>query len=219
MRSTPYAWAAAWKWVYNGIWTDHFIMSGPVFEGQAFNGGGTAFNSGKVAMQENFLWDVCCLESAGANWNLAALPSYNGTVTAPINADTFRITKKSNHPDEAFTALSYLLLGAGKTRLLNSISAFPALKADQPSFFSQLEQQKDDKGKLIYPADVNWQVVTDAIPFADISPNSENGMPKYNKSLDTLAKYLTRWTSTAGLDMDAEFGKLKSELQSVWDSK
>ena len=122
------------------------------------------------------------------------------------------------NPDEAFTALSYLVLGAGKTRLLNSISAFPALKADQPSFFAQLEQQKNDKGKLIYPPNVNWQVVTDAIPFADIDPNSENAMPNYNKSLDTLAKYLTRWTSTPGLDMDAEFAKLKTELQAVWDS-
>lgn len=215
----PDAWAAAWKWTYDGMWKDHFIMTGPVFQGQAFNGGGFAFNSGKVAMHENFLWGVCCVTEAGGNWDLAALPSYNGTVTAPINADTFRITKKSKHPDEAFTALSYLLLGAGKTRLLNSISAFPALKADQPSFFSQLQEQKDDKGKLIYPANVNWQVVTDAIPFADIDPNSENVMPNYNKSLDTLAKYLTRWTSTAGLDMDAEFAKLKSELQSVWDSK
>jgi multiple sugar transport system substrate-binding protein len=215
----PDAWAAAWKWVYNGMWTDHFIMTGPVFQGQAFNGGGYAFNSGKVAMQENYLWDVCCVTDAGGNWDLAALPSYSGTVTAPINADTFRVTKGTKHPDEAFTALSYLVLGAGKTRLLNSISAFPALKADQASFFSQLEQQKDDKGKLIYPPNVNWQVVTDAIPFADIDPNSENAMPNYNKSLDTLAKYLTRWTSTPGLDMDAEFGKLKSELQAVWDSK
>ena len=55
--------------------------------------------------------------------------------------------------------------------------------------------------------------------FADIDPNSESAMPSYNKSLDTLAKYLTRWTSTAGLDMDAELAKLKSELQAVWDSK
>jgi hypothetical protein len=62
-------------------------------------------------------------------------------------------------------------------------------------------------------------VVTDAIPFADIDPNAENVMPNYNKSLATLAKYLTRWTSTAGLDMDAEFAKLKTELQAVWDSK
>ena len=215
----PDAWAAAWKWVYQGIWTDHFIMSYSVSQGQAFAGGGYTFNSGKVAMQENFLWDVCCVTDAGGSWDLAALPSYNGTVTAPINADTFRITKGTKHPDEAFTALAWFILGPGKTRLLNSISAFPALKTDQPSFFTQLEQQKNDKGKLIYPPNVNWQVVTDAIPFSDIDPNSENVMPKYNKSLDTLGKYLTRWTSTKGLDMDAEFAKLKSELQAVWDSK
>ena len=58
---------------------------------------------------ENFLWSVCCLTDAGGNWNLAALPSYNGRSTAPINADTFRITKDSKHPDEAFEFLAYLL--------------------------------------------------------------------------------------------------------------
>ena len=126
-------------------------------------------------MQENYLWDVCCVTDAGGNWDLAALPSYNGTVTAPINADTFRITKGTKHPDEAFTALSYLILGEARTKLLNSISGFPAIKADQGSYFTGLEQQKDDKGKLIYPPHVNWQVVTDAIPFADIDPNSGVG--------------------------------------------
>ena len=29
-------------------------------------------------------------------------------------------------------------------------------------------------------------------------------MPNYNKSLNILAKYLTRWTSTPGLNMDTE---------------
>ena len=28
----PDAWAAAWKWFYDGIWTDHFAMTGPQFE-------------------------------------------------------------------------------------------------------------------------------------------------------------------------------------------
>jgi multiple sugar transport system substrate-binding protein len=214
----PDAWAAAWKWVYNGIWKDHFIETNAVFAGAGFNGGGYTFNSGKVAMQENYLWDVCCVTDAGGNWDLGALPSYNGTVTAPINADTFRITKSSKHPDEAWTAMSYLILGAARTKLLNSISGFPAIKADQTTYFTELEQQKDDKGKPIYPPQVNWQVVIDAIPYADIDPNSESYMPAYNKSLDTLGKYLTRWTSTPNLDMDAEFAKLKAELQTVWNS-
>jgi multiple sugar transport system substrate-binding protein len=214
----PDAWAAAWKWVYDGIWKDHFIETNSVYQSQEFNGGGYTFNSGKVAMQENYLWDVCCVTDAGGNWDLGALPSYNGTVTAPINADTFRIVKSTKHPDEAFTVLSYLILGEARTKLLNSISGFPAITSDQADYFTQLEQQKDDKGKAIYPPNVNWQVAVDAIQYADIDPNSESAMPAYNKSLDTLAKYLTKWTSTPGLNMDAEFARMKTELQSVWDS-
>jgi multiple sugar transport system substrate-binding protein len=214
----PDAWAAAWKWVYDGMWKDHFIETAAVYNSDAFNGGGYTFNSGKVAMQENFLWDVCCITEAGGNWNLGALPSYQGTVTAPINADTFRITKASKHPDEAFTVLQYLILGDARMQLLNSISGFPALTADQGSYFTQLEQQKDDKGKLIYPPNVNWQIAVDAVKYADINPNSESYMPAYNKSLDRLGKYLTKWTSTPGLNMDAEFASLKAELQAVWNS-
>jgi multiple sugar transport system substrate-binding protein len=215
----PDAWKAAWTWVYNGIWTDHFIESNQVYQSQGFNGGGYTFNSGKVAMQENYLWDVCCVTNAGGNWDLAALPSYQGKVTAPINADTFRITKATKHPDEAFQVLQYLILGDARTKLLNAISGFPARTADQADYFTQLEQQKDDKGKFIYPPNVNWDVVTQAIPFADIDPNSENVMPNYNKSLDTLAKYLTKWTSTPGLNLDTEFTNLQNELQTVWNSK
>ena len=213
----PDAWAAAWKWVYDGMWKDHFIMTDQVYRTPAFNGGGYAFNSGKVAMQENFLWDVCCVTEAGGNWNLAALPSYNGKVSAALNADTFRITKLSKHPDEAFEFLKFLVVGDGKTPMLNAISGFPALKTDQGGYFTQLEQQKDDKGKLIYPAGINWDVVTQAIQFADIDPNSEAFMPNYNKSLDVLVKYLTRFTGTKGLDIEAELANMKAELQAVFD--
>jgi multiple sugar transport system substrate-binding protein len=213
----PDAWRAGWKWVYDGIFKDHFIMSDSVYRTPAFNGGGYAFNSGKVAMQENFLWNVCCVTEAGGNWDLAALPSYNGKVTAALNADTFRITKATKHPDEAFEFLKYLVIGEGKQPLLNSISGFPALKADQPAFFQQLEQQKDDKGKAIYPPNINWDVVTQAIPLSDVNPNFEQALPNYNKALDVLVKYLTRFTGTKNLDVDAELEKMKAELQAVYD--
>ena len=214
----PDAWRAAWHWIYDGIHKDHFIMSDQVYQTPAFMGGYDAFNSGKVAMNENFLWSVCCITEAGGNWNLAALPDYQGTVTAPINADTFRITKGSKHPDEAFEFLRYLVQGDGKTKMLNAISGFPALKADQPSFFTQLEQQVDDKGKAIYPPDVNWDVVTAGIPFADVQSNTESAMPNYNKSLDVLVKYLTRFTGKDGLDVDAELSKMQQELQAAFDA-
>jgi multiple sugar transport system substrate-binding protein len=213
----PDAWRAAWKWVYDGIWKDHFIMSDQVYQTPEFMGGYDAFNSGKVAMNENFLWSVCCITEAGGNWNLGALPSYQGKVTAPINADTFRVTKASKHPEHAFEFVRFLIQGEGKTKMLNAISGFPALKADQASFFQQLEQQKDDKGKNIYPGGVNWDVVTQGIEHADVESNTESWMPNYNKSLDVLVKYLTRFTGTSGLNVDTELDKMKSELQASFD--
>jgi multiple sugar transport system substrate-binding protein len=213
----PADWAAAWKWTYDGIWKDHFIMTDQVFRTPGFNGGGTAFNSGKVAMMENFLWSVCCVTEAGGKWDLGALPSYNGKVTAALNVDTFRLTKKGKHPAEAFEFLRYLVVGDGKTDMLNSISGFPALKADQAGFFKQLEEQVDDAGKPIYPPQVNWDVVTAAIPLSDVDPNFEAAIPNYNKSLDVLVKYLTRFTGTANLNVDAELAKMKAELQKSYD--
>jgi multiple sugar transport system substrate-binding protein len=212
----PDEWRAAWKWVYDGIWKDHFIMSDQVYQTPEFMGGYDAFNSGKVAMNTNFLWSVCCITEAGGNWNLGALPSFQGKVTAPLNADTFRVTKNSKHPDHAFEFVRFLVQGEGKTKMLNAISGFPALKADQASFFQQLEQQKDDKGKNIYPAGVNWDVVTQAIQYADVEKNTESPMPNYNKSLDVLVKYLTKFTGTSGLNVDAELDKMKSDLQKAF---
>jgi multiple sugar transport system substrate-binding protein len=179
-------------------------------------GGYDAFNSGKVAMNTNFLWSVCCITEAGGNWNLGALPSYQGKVTAPLNVDTFRITKNSKHPDQAFEFVRFLVQGEGKTKMLNAISGFPALKTDQASFFTALEQQKDDKGKNIYPAGVNWTIVTDAIQYADVENNTESPMPNYNKSLDVLVKYLTKFTGTSGLNVDAELDKMTSDLQKAF---
>jgi multiple sugar transport system substrate-binding protein len=211
----PDAWKFAWKWWYQGMWTDHFIETGPVFNSTAFNAGGYTFNSGKVAMQENFLWNVCCVTDAGRHWDLGAIPSNNGKVTATFNADTFRILKSSKHPEEAFQVLEYLL-GDGSKDLLNAYSGFPARTADQGGFFTQLSQQKGSDGKPIYPPNVDWQVAVDGIQYAD-NPNFEAYMPAYNQSLDILNKYSTRWQATANLNMDQEIANLTTELQTAWD--
>lgn len=211
----PDAWAAAWKWVYDGIWKDHFIETNAVWSSDAFSGGGYTFNSGKVAMQENFLWNVCCVTEAGKGWDLAAIPSFNGIVTAAFNADTFRILKSSKHPDEAFTVLTYLL-GEASGELLNAYTGFPARTSQQGGFFTQLSQQKDDNGKDVYPPNVNWQVAADGTAYAD-NPNFESYMPAYNESLDLLVKYLTSWTSKGDLNMDTEIATLRDQLQAIWD--
>ena len=206
----PDAWKAGWKFFYDGMWKDHFIMTGPVYESAEFNGGGYAFFSGKVAMSENFLWTTYGVADAGDDWNLAAIPSFNGTTTSPLNADTFAVLKASKNPDAAWAGLQYLT-GAASDQLLQLYGGMPARPDKQDAFFDQLGQSDG------FPASVDWQVAKDSVQYAD-KPNFEAAMPKYNETLDILGKYLSKWTTTAGLNMDAEIEALRAEIQAKWDS-
>ncbi|TAK01279.1 MAG: extracellular solute-binding protein [Chloroflexota bacterium] len=206
----PEPWKAAWRFFYDGMWKDHFIMTGPVFESEEFSGGGYAFFSGRVAMSENFLWTTYGVADAGTDWDLAAIPAYNGTITSPLNADTFAILKDSKSPDAAFAALTYLMDDASET-LLNLYGGMPARPAKQDAFFEQLGQSDG------FPAEVDWQVAKDSVAYAD-NPNFEAPMPKYNETLDILGTYLSKWTTTPGLDLDAEFDALEAEIQAAWNS-
>lgn len=206
----PDAWKASWKWWYDGIWKDHFSMTGPVFESDDINPTDYPFFTGKVAMSENFLWSRYGVGEAGDDWNLAAIPSYNGEATAAFNADTFRILKGTKHPDQAFEVLTYLL-GDASGELLTAYGGFPARIADQQAGIDALQAQ--------FTNQVDWQAAVDGIDHADV-PNFESYMPKYNETLGLVGsggKYLTKWQTDAGLDMDAEFDALTKEMQAIWD--
>jgi multiple sugar transport system substrate-binding protein len=203
----PDAWGEAWRYFYDGMWKDRFIMTGPVFQTDQFNGDGAAFFSGHVAMSVNFLWSTYGVAGAGKDWNLAAVPSHDGKTTSPTSADTFRILAGSKHPKEAFEFLSYLV-GPASAELLTAYSAMPARTADQDAFFEKLGAQFADT--------VDWQVAKDSVQFAD-NPHSESHTPKYNQTLTILGTYRSRWMTKGGLDMDTELKKLRDEIQDVWN--
>jgi multiple sugar transport system substrate-binding protein len=206
----PEAWKTAWKFFYQGMWTDHFIMTGPVYETDEFNGGGYAFFSGRVAMSLNFLWTTYGVADAGKDWNLAAIPSNGGKATSPLNADTFAVLKASKNPDAAWAGLQYLL-DDSSDKLLQLYGGMPARPEKQDAFFEQLGKSEG------FPAVVDWQVAKDSVAFAD-NPNFEAPMPKYNETLDILGKYLSKWTTTPSLNMDTEIAALQAEIQAAWDA-
>ena len=75
----PDAWKAAWKYFYDGMWTDHFIATGPEFDAIAEPAGGYAFFSGNVAMATNYLWITYGLgEDSGVkgDWDVACCLQY-----------------------------------------------------------------------------------------------------------------------------------------------
>ena len=206
----PDAWKAAWKYYYDAIWTNHVSLTGPQFESKDINPKDYPFFNGYTAMSENFLWSTYGVADAGDDWDLAAIPSYNGQSTVAFNADTFRILKGSKHPDEAFQVLSYLL-GDAAPDLLKAYGGFPARTADQAAGIAALQSQ--------FKNTVDWQVAIDGIGKAD-EPNFESFMPAYNESLGLVGsggKYLTKWGNTAGLDMDKEIQSLQDDLQAIWN--
>jgi len=206
----PDAWKDAWKFWYDGMWKDHTIMTDPVFQSAEFAGGGYPFFSGRVAMSLNFLWTTYGVADSGTDWDLAAIPSHKGTVTSPLNADTFAIHETTKNPDAAFAALRYLLDDASDT-LLQLYGGMPARPDRQDAFFETLGKTEG------FPEKVDWQVAKDSLKYAD-NPNFEAPMPKYNETLTILGKYRSKWSTTAGLDMDQEIEAMRVEIQRTWDS-
>ena len=203
----PAAWAAAAKWFYNGIWTDHFAMTGPVFASTEANPSGFPFFTGNVAMSQNYLWSTYGVGDSGEDWDMAATPSYQGQTTAAFNADTFRIQKDTKHPDEAFKVLTYLL-GEGSAKLLKTYGGMPARPTEQDAFFESLSAD--------YPNKVDWNVAREGVNYADV-PNFESYMPAYNESLALTDTFWARWQTTPGLDLDAEIKDMTTKLQAIWD--
>jgi multiple sugar transport system substrate-binding protein len=204
----PDPWAAAWHWFYDGMWKDHFAMTGDQFESPDFNPSDYPFFTGNVSMSQNYLWSTYGVADAGEDWDLAAIPSYQGNTTAAFNADTFRIMKGSDHPQEAFEVLTYLL-DDSREELLETYGGMPARPGEQDAFFDTLSEN--------FPQEIDWQVALDSIQYADV-PNFESPMPAYNEAMDVVNRYGTLWQSDPDLDLDAQIAALKEELQGVFDA-
>ncbi len=207
IATIPAQWNAAWKWTYDGIWTAQpFIPTNQAKESAEF-GYTNVFNSGKLAMAISQSWYLCCVADAGAQWELAALPAYNGQVHGRMDADTFRILDSSPHADEAFTVLTYLI-GDASAPLLQAYSGMGARTAAQNSWLAEKEAQ--------YPFVNNWEIIKDGLDYPD-APNAESWMPHYDTAWDRLQSFADHIGSTPGLNMDNEIADLRADLESIFN--
>jgi multiple sugar transport system substrate-binding protein len=208
----PANWLAAWNFYYDGMFKDYW-MPNDAYRNSDLFGKGSVFNSGHLAMAYTHLWYTCCIDpvSKGGkvqNWDIAVIPSYQGTTTAALHADTFVIMKATQHPNEAFEVYRYLIANGD---LLNVYGAMPAIGGMQADFFGGLD-------KKFAPVKVNWQVAIDSLAYPDV-PNHEEGLPNYLKARQATTDFQTLVNTTAGLDMSAEARKLQVTLQGIFDER
>ncbi len=159
------------------MWTTHVTMTGPVFDSIAPDAGGYAFFSGRVAMSANFLWTTYGVgEDSGieGDWDLAALPSFNGQTTSPLERglrSSSWIQPRTHRQRSMRSSTSRSTAGRS---CWTSTAACPPRQPQQDAFFAAQDEA--------FTHDVDWQVAKDSLAFAD-SPNFEAFMPKYNESL------------------------------------
>jgi len=199
----PEVWREAAHWAYDAMWTDHFWPNDNYVNSDLLAQGNT-FGSGNVAMNPNHTWYTCCFE--GVNWDVAAIPSYNGNMTAKLHADTFGIMKATKNPEAAFAVYS-LFMGEFAPDLVEIYGAFPGRTSLQESAMAKMAES--------YP-DADLQVFVDALNYPD-NPNHESGMPNFLKASDVYGTFGALYQSTPDLDLDAEIDKLIGELQTVFD--
>lgn len=210
----PDNWKAAWKWTYDGWWKDWFIPNGPYGGADFLQGPGGPFSSGNLAMIHIHMWYVApwALGNVDFDWNLAATPSYNGTITAKMHADTFGLLKGCPYPDAAFEVLSYMLSAEHVNELLTIYGGMPARLSLQDNYFAQYNQTS-------FPnkTDINWDVVVEAMAYAD-NPNHESWMPSFQETTDRYNEFWNYLANTPDADFEAEVAKLKADLQKIFDA-
>jgi multiple sugar transport system substrate-binding protein len=204
----PQEWEDEWHWYQDAVWDTGFAPSQTEIDGAL---GGNAFQSGNVAMAGTHLWYTCCIRDdengiVGDFWDIGAMPSNNGTVTTNMHADTFRILATTEHPQEAFDTMYYLLTDAA-LELLTAYGAAPADPNLTDAFLASLDER--------YPQGVNWDVILDSAAYAD-SPSHETALPGWDAYKLTLDDLQSSLLSDPNLDLDAAIATAESNLTTIF---
>jgi multiple sugar transport system substrate-binding protein len=207
----PEAVSTGEKWYNDGVWKDHFIPSASQINSDLLDKG-NEFESGNLAMNESHSWFTCCVYPAAPakpkvkQFGFAVAPSYNGTITAKLHADTFSLLKSTKNPDAAFKALTALV---GSSELLTLYGAFPANPAQQAAFFKATDAN--------FPGvKLDWSVPQAMLAYPDV-PNHQSWVPNYAKAKSAWQAFQNKYRASAGVDIDAELATLKTTLQGVFD--
>jgi multiple sugar transport system substrate-binding protein len=198
------------KWFNDAVWKDHFVPTYPQIQSDLL-GKGNQFQSGNIAMVDTHSWYTCCINPAppakpSFSWGVAVNPSYNGTTTAKVHADTFSILNTTKNPKEAFAAVAQMVESG---ELLTNYGAFPADPALQQPFFDSVQANYPD-------SKIDWSVMQAMLGYVD-KPNHQAWMPDYQKARSALKAVYNKYRTTPGLDIDAELAALQKDLQGIFD--
>ena len=214
----PDAWREAEQWYHNAMWNDYFYPNA-VYSGSEIMGGGSAnwFDTGNMGMITIHLWFLGWgTANLDAAWDFAAVPGHNGVTTAKLHADTFGVMNSSEHPDEAFTVLTYLL-GERAADLTSLYGGMPARLSLQDDFIERTVAAQSETYPDVDWANLNWDVVLAGLQHPD-NPNHEEGMPSFLEASARYGEYGQLVDNNGDEDVDAALDALRDDLQAIFDA-
>jgi multiple sugar transport system substrate-binding protein len=198
----PDHWREALHWYYEGMWPGD---DSAVFMPNAGYPSDDPFNAGEVAMVHCHTWYPVLYSIEGvANWDIAAVPTYDGVATAKLHTDMMGVMNMTEHPEEAVEALYAL---ATDPDLIASRGTLPALQSLRQGFLDDLENQHPD---------VDWQVALDGLDHVDV-PSHESWMPNYAEAYNRINDFQDLYQRTDGLNLDSEINGLVADLQDIFE--
>ena len=214
----PENWREAEHWYHNAMWEDFFYPNGVYGNSELLGGaGGNWFGSGNIGMISMHLWFMGWgTADLAAEWDFAPVPSYQGVTTAKLHADTFGIMNTSAHPEEAFSALTYLL-GERAADLTSLYGGMPARLSLQGDYVERTVAAQSETYPNVDWAGLNWDVVVGGLQHPD-NPNHEEGMPSFLESTARYVEYAQLVDNNADEDVDAALDALQADLQGIFDA-
>ena len=209
----PDNWRDGLAFWYDAVWTDGFIPSKPEVDG--ITGSTTdsnTFQFGRSAMALVHQWYTCCVypgtgTPAVSDWDLAVLPTGpDGGVTSKLHADTIGIMDTTEHPAEAFEAMTYFSSNAD---LVQTWGALPAIGSQRDAFFAARDEQ-------FAPLEIDWTVSTKMLEFPDV-PSHEGPMPNFAEADAANKSFGNKLWTTPGLDLSTEIDAHVQTLQSLFE--
>ena len=194
----PDAWKAAWKYFYDGIWTDHFSMTGPQFQSTDINPDGLPVLH-RQGRDEREL-PVVDLRRHGRRRRLGP----RGHPVLQRQGD--RGVQRRHVPDpQGHQAPGRGVHGPdlpprrASSELLDAYGGMPARTAEQDAFLDALQDDSSPRHDRL----AGRRSTASSTPTTRTS--SRSCPPTTRPSTSSLGrKYLTKWQTTPGLDMDAE---------------
>lgn len=215
----PEQWRDAEKWYHQAMWEDYFYPNGVYGTSELLGASsGNWFDTGNLAMTSTphfwyIGWGTGNLTDA---WDFAPVPSYNGTTTAKLHADTFSIMKSTKNPEAAFEVLTYLV--GERVEDLNTLyGGLPARLSLQENYLDTLKAKLANDYPSVDWENLNWDVAVAGMSYPD-NPNHEDGMPSFLESSARYIQYAQLVDNNADVDIDAELDLLQADLQAIYDA-